>query len=282
MALIKIQAEQNFNRLVKENEGIEDPRFSTIQTSLPPPIDPQRIQRLQEHNVNGRSNEPSNQMGSMAPPPNLDTQFKQLDEVAPKEYEQILKDLDGEEQPFKTSPEEDALQQQIFDYNYDTNMPRQYQQSAPTYQRYVDDFSDIASIREEERGIVNQNRYNKFYQKPFYPISQFQKDQMQQINAEYQVGEQLQENNDEVINGLKYLVGSTGWGKQPINAYFNKQHYPDRTFQWYTNEGQTVLRQVKVKLNKQQLLNMPAKKKNYIKTKVIKKSLKAQKQLRKK
>ncbi|KAA6330112.1 MAG: hypothetical protein EZS28_053535 [Streblomastix strix] len=96
------------------------------------------------------------------------------------------------------------------------------------------------------------------------------------------MGENLQEANDEVINGLKYLVGSTGWGKQPINAYFNKQHFPDRTFQWYTNEGQTVLRQAKVKLSKQQLLNIPAKRKNYIKTKDLEKSMKAPKQLRKK
>ncbi|KAA6383708.1 MAG: hypothetical protein EZS28_020766 [Streblomastix strix] len=282
MALMKIEVEQNFNRLVKENEGIDDPRFSTIQTSLPPPIDPQSIKTIQDHNVNDRLNEPSNQMGIMAQPPNPDTQIKQLGEVAPKQYVEILKETD-EEQPFQYPVEEDALQQQIFDNDYDQNKPPQYPQSAPTQQKYVDNFSDIASIREEEREIVNQNRYkNKYGQQPFYPLRQFQKNQMQQVRAESQMGEQLQEANDEVINALKYLVGSTGWGKQPINAYFNRQHFPDRTLQWYTNEGQTVLRQAKVKLSKQQLLNILAKKKNYIKTKEIEKSLNAQKQLRKK
>ncbi|KAA6387330.1 MAG: hypothetical protein EZS28_017140, partial [Streblomastix strix] len=196
---MQIEVEENFNRLVKENEGIDDPRFSTIQTSLPPPIDPQRIQRMQDHNVNARLNEAGSQMGSMAPPPDPDTQFKQLGEEAPKEYEQILKQTDVEQQPFTYPAEEDALQQQIFDNDYDQNRPAQYPQSAPA-------------------------------------------------RAEDQMSENLQAANDEVINGLKYLVGSTGWGKQPINAYFNRQHFPDRTFQWYTNEGQTVLRQAKVKL----------------------------------
>ncbi|KAA6370649.1 MAG: hypothetical protein EZS28_033824 [Streblomastix strix] len=109
MALMKIEVEQNFNRLVKENEGIDDPRFSTIQTSLPPPIDPQRIQRIQEHNVNDRLAGPQNQIGSMELSPNPDTQFKQLGEIAPKEYVRELKEEDGEQQPFKTSSEEDAL-----------------------------------------------------------------------------------------------------------------------------------------------------------------------------
>ncbi|KAA6378624.1 MAG: hypothetical protein EZS28_025849 [Streblomastix strix] len=274
MTLMRKETEENFKRLVKENEGIDDPRFSPIYTSQPVP---------QEHRVCDRLAGSQNQMGSMAPPSDPDTQIKELGEEAPKQYEKILKETDVEQQPFIYPVEEDALQQQIFENDYDQNRPAQYTQSAPTQQKYIDNFSEIASLREEEREIVNQNRYkNKYGQQPFYPLSQFQKNQMQQVRAEDQMSENLQAANDEVINGLKYLVGSTGWGKQPINAYFNRQHFPDRTFQWYTNEGQTVLRQVKVKLSQQQLLNIPAKKKNYIKTKEIEKSLKAQKQLRKK
>ncbi|KAA6374615.1 MAG: hypothetical protein EZS28_029856, partial [Streblomastix strix] len=221
---MQIDVEENFKRLVKENEGIDDPRYSDIQTSQPVPIDPQRIIRIQDHNVNARLNEAGSQMGSMAPPPNPDTQIKQLGYTSPKEYVRDLKETD-EQQPFQYPAEEDALQQQIFDNDYDQNRPPQYTQSAPTQQKYVDNFSDIDSIREEERGIVNQNRYKN--------------------KAEDQMSENLQAANDEIINGPKYLVGSTGWGKQPINAYFNTQHFPDRTFQWYTNEGQTVLRQAK-------------------------------------
>ncbi|KAA6377185.1 MAG: hypothetical protein EZS28_027286 [Streblomastix strix] len=97
--------EENFNRLVKENEGIDDPRFSTIQTSQPTP---------QDRNINARLAGPQNQMGSMAPPPNPDTQFKGLGEVAPQQYVEILKETD-EEQPFQYPVEEDALQQQIYD-----------------------------------------------------------------------------------------------------------------------------------------------------------------------
>ncbi|KAA6376975.1 MAG: hypothetical protein EZS28_027497 [Streblomastix strix] len=202
-------------------------------------------------------------MGSMASPPNPDSQFKQLGEVAPKQYVEILKETD-EEQPFQYPAEEDALQQQI----YDTHIQSQ---SEPI--RY--------STIPHQLGVSDQQSISNFHNRGDQ-ISQFQQDQMQQVRAEDQMSENLQAANDEVINGLKYLVGSTGWGKQPINAYFNRQHFPDRTFQWYTNEGQTVLRQAKVKLSKQQLLNIPAKKKNYIKTKEIEKTLKAQKQLRKK
>ncbi|KAA6388867.1 MAG: hypothetical protein EZS28_015606, partial [Streblomastix strix] len=50
--------------------------------------------------------------------------------------------------------------------------------------------------------------------------------QLQQGQAKDQMSEDLQENNDEIIKGLKYVVGAT-----------------DRKYQWYTNEGQTVLRQ---------------------------------------
>ncbi|KAA6365629.1 MAG: hypothetical protein EZS28_038844 [Streblomastix strix] len=247
--------EDNFKRLVKENEGIDDPRFSTIQTSQPVPID---------RNINARLAGPQNQMNSMAQPPNPDTQIKQLGEEAPKEYGKIMKETDVEQQPFQYPAEEDALQQQIYDNDniYGQSL------SAPVRQ----------NIRTSEINTQPQQQQSQGSSR----ISQFQQDQMQQARVENQIGEQLQEANDEVINGLKYLVGSTGWGKQPINAYFNKQHFPDRTFQWYTNEGQTVLRQAKVKLSKQQLLNIPAKKKNYIKTKELEKSMKAQKQLRKK
>ncbi|KAA6376814.1 MAG: hypothetical protein EZS28_027659 [Streblomastix strix] len=251
-AQMQIEVEENFKRLVKENEGINDPRYSEIQTSQPIPID---------RNINARLAGPQNQMGSMAQPPNPDTQFKELGEVAPKEYVETLKETD-EEQPFQYSAEEDALQQQIYDTQITQSEPQRY--TTIPNQMGVNDIQSISNFR-------NRNQ-----------MSQFQQEQMQQARAEDQMSENLQAANDKVINGLKYLVGSTGWGKQPINAYFNKQHFPDRTFQWYTNEGQTVLRQAKVKLSKQQLLNIPAKKKNYIKTKEIEKALKAQKQLRKK
>ncbi|KAA6362049.1 MAG: hypothetical protein EZS28_042424 [Streblomastix strix] len=252
MAFMRKETEENFKRLVKENEGIDDPAYSEIQTSQPVP---------QEHRVCDRLAGPQNQMNSMAPPPDPDTQFKGLGEVAPKEYEQILKETDVEQQPFQYPAEEDALQQQIYDTQIQSQSEPQRYTNIP-HQMGVSDIQSISNFRNRD--------------------SQFQQEQMQQARAENQMGEQLQEANDEVINGLKYLVGSTGWGKQPINAYFNRQHFPDRTFQWYTNEGQTVQRQAKVKLSKQQLLNIPAKRKNYIKTKDLEKSMKAQKQLRKK
>ncbi|KAA6362459.1 MAG: hypothetical protein EZS28_042014, partial [Streblomastix strix] len=232
MALMRKETEENFNRLVKENEGVNDPRFSDIQTSQPIPID---------RNINARLNEPSNSMGSMAQPPNPDTQFKELGEVYPKQYVEILKETD-EEQPFQYPAEEDTLQQQIYDTQIQPQSEPQRYSTIPN-QMGVSDIQSISNFRNRD--------------------SQFQQEQMQQARAEDQMSENLQAANDEVINGLKYLVGSTGWGKQPINAYFNKQHFPDRTFQWYTNEGQTVLRQAKVKLSKQQLLNIPAKKKNF-------------------
>ncbi|KAA6383092.1 MAG: hypothetical protein EZS28_021379 [Streblomastix strix] len=251
MALMRKDVEENYKRLVKENEGIDDPRYSEIQKSQPVPID---------RNINARLNEAGSQMGSMAPPPNPDTQFKQLGEEAPKQYVKILKQTD-EEQTFQYPAEEDALQQQIYDTQIQSQSEPQSYTNVP-HQMGVSDIQSISNFR--NRG------------------SQFQQEQMQQARAEDQMSENLQAANDEVINGLKYLVGSTGWGKQPINAYFNKQHFPDRTFQWYTNEGQTILRQAKVKLSKQQLLNIPAIRKNYIKTKDIEKSMKAQTQLRKK
>ncbi|KAA6337608.1 MAG: hypothetical protein EZS28_052774, partial [Streblomastix strix] len=116
MALMRKETEENFNRLVKENEGIDDPRFSTIQTSQPIPID---------RNINARLNEAGNSMGSMAQPPNPDTQFKELGEVYPKEYVETLKETD-EEQPFQYPAEEDALQQQIYDTQITQSEPQRY------------------------------------------------------------------------------------------------------------------------------------------------------------
>ncbi|KAA6354583.1 MAG: hypothetical protein EZS28_049890, partial [Streblomastix strix] len=117
MALMRKETEENFKRLVKENEGIDDPRYSEIQTSQPIPID---------RNINARLAGPQNQMNSMAPPPNPDTQIKQLGEVAPKEYEQIMKETNVEQQPFQYSAEEDALQQQIYDTPITQSEPIHY------------------------------------------------------------------------------------------------------------------------------------------------------------
>ncbi|KAA6377457.1 MAG: hypothetical protein EZS28_027016 [Streblomastix strix] len=105
------EAKDNFERLVKQNEGIKDPHFSEPEQSIPVPINPKRIVYVdQDSNINDRLNQPSNQMGSMAQPNNPDIQLMQIGQVAPKEYVDILQQQDGEQNPVTTLPEEDALQ----------------------------------------------------------------------------------------------------------------------------------------------------------------------------
>ncbi|KAA6402953.1 MAG: hypothetical protein EZS28_001516 [Streblomastix strix] len=194
------EAEENFKILVKENEGIDVPRFSTIQTSLSTLIDPKIIQRIQERNVNDQLNGPNNQMGSMAQPPNPDTQLKDIGEIAHKEYVDILNQTDREQQSFKTSSEEDALDQQIYDQ-----------------QDNIQCQSLSASVRQNIRNSVRNVNVQKLQQQ-----SQFIQQQMQEVREKDQLGEDVQEQNVEITYGLKYAVGSIGWGKQPINAYFNQ------------------------------------------------------------
>ncbi|KAA6382875.1 MAG: hypothetical protein EZS28_021598 [Streblomastix strix] len=262
------EAKENFDRLVKQNEGIKDPHFSEPEQSIPVPINPKRIVYVdQDFNINARLDQPSNQMGSMAQPPNPDIQLMQLGQVAPKEYVNILQQQDGEQTLTTTLPEEDALQQRL------DEQPNQQ----PNQQFNNPSSGVLRQLRQVQLTAMNVGDELSQQQ-----ASQFIRDQMQQGQAKDQMGQEVQATYDEIIQGLKYVVGATGWGKQPINQFINQQHFPDRKQQRYTNEGQTVLRQAQVKLDKQSLLNMSRKKKNYISQGELNKTLQGQKQLRKK
>ncbi|KAA6383841.1 MAG: hypothetical protein EZS28_020632 [Streblomastix strix] len=227
-------------KIVEQNEGIPDPRFSDIQSSLPPKIIPNRIARESDFNINSRLDQPSARTGDAAIPPDRDTIVREISHDGPQGAqiaEQIYKEQDGEQVPTQALPEEDAIQQRLDE-----------QPNQQVSQQINQQFNEVGGVKDE----------------PPESASQFMRSKMQQGQARSQMGEEAQEANDEIIKGLKYVVGSTGWGKEPINQFFNQQHFPERKYQWYTNEGQTVLRQAKVKLDKQSLLNMPKKKKNYI------------------
>ncbi|KAA6365628.1 MAG: hypothetical protein EZS28_038845 [Streblomastix strix] len=256
-----VEVQNKLNKIVQQIEGEKDPRASDIQSSLPPKIIPSRIARESEFNINDRLAEPSARTGDAAMPPDPDIIVREMSHEGvngAQVAEQIYKEQDGEQVPTQALPQEDAIQQRLDETN---------QQPNQQFSEIVNDMANTA---------VDTSLQNS------YQASQFIRGQMQQSQARSQLGEEAQEANDEIIKGLKYVVGSTGWGKQPINQFFNQQHFPERKYQWYTNEGQTVLRQAKVKLDKQSLLNMPRKKKNYISKGELSKTLQGQKQLLKK
>ncbi|KAA6372764.1 MAG: hypothetical protein EZS28_031709 [Streblomastix strix] len=249
-------------KIVEQNEGIRDPRFSDIQSSLPPKIIPNRIARESDFNIGARLGEPSARTGDAAMPPDPDIIVREMSHEGSngaQVAEQIYKELDGEQVPTQALAEEDAIQQRL-----DEQSNQQTNQQA--IQQITNQFNEVGGVKDQ----------------PPDSASQFIQGQMQQGQTRSQMSEEVQELNDEIIKGLKYVVGATGWGKQPINQFFNQQHFPDRKYQWYTNEGQTVLRQAQGKLDKQSLLNMPRKKKNYISQGELSKTLQGQKQLRKK
>ncbi|KAA6363928.1 MAG: hypothetical protein EZS28_040545, partial [Streblomastix strix] len=257
--LMMVDVQNKLNKIVQQNEGIPDPRFSDIQSSQPPKIIPNRIAREPDFNIDDRLSQPSARTGSAAMPPDPDIRVREMSHEGHQGaqiVEQIYREQDGEQNPVTISPEEDALQ--IRGDEQDN------QQQPPQMINNINDMANAAV----DTSLQKQ-----------YQASQFMKGQMQEGQAKSQLGQEIQEQNEEIIKGLKYVVGSTGWGKEPINQFYNQQHFPDRKYQWYTNEGQTVLRQAKVKLDKQSLLNIPKKKKNYISQGQLNKTLEAQLQL---
>ncbi|KAA6402060.1 MAG: hypothetical protein EZS28_002408 [Streblomastix strix] len=186
---------------------------------IPPKIIPIRIAREPDFNIDARLAEPSARTGSAVMPPDPDTIVREMSYEGPNGAqiaEQIYKEQDGVQVPSQALPEEDATQQR---------MDEQPNQQAS--QQINQQFNEAGGVQDQLPDSA----------------SQFIQSQIQQSQARSQMSEDIQENNDEIIKGLKYVVGATGWGKQPFNAYFNQQHFPDRKYQWYTNEGQTVLRQ---------------------------------------
>ncbi|KAA6395776.1 MAG: hypothetical protein EZS28_008696 [Streblomastix strix] len=157
----------------------------------------------QNSNINDRLNLPSARKGSAAMPPDPDIQLMQLGEEVPKEYVNILQQQDGEQVPTQALPEEDAIQQRL-----DESPNQQPNQQA--IQQVTNQFNEVGGVKDQLPDSA----------------SQFIRGQMQQGQTRSQISEEAQEANDEILKGLKYIVGST-----------------DRKYQWYTNEGQTVLRQ---------------------------------------
>ncbi|KAA6398977.1 MAG: hypothetical protein EZS28_005500 [Streblomastix strix] len=77
-------------KIVEQNESISNPRFSDIQSSLPPKIIQNRIAREPDFNIDARLAEPSAHVGNAAIPKDPDTLLKEVGEEAPKEYVNIL------------------------------------------------------------------------------------------------------------------------------------------------------------------------------------------------
>ncbi|KAA6393384.1 MAG: hypothetical protein EZS28_011091 [Streblomastix strix] len=195
-------------KIVEQNESIPDPRFSDIQSSLPPKIIPNRIARESDFNIDARLAEPSARTGSAALPPDLDIIVREMSHEGPngaQVAEQIYKEQDGEQVSTQSLPEEDAIYKRL-----DESQNQQPNQQA--IQQITNQFNEVGGVKDQ----------------PPDSASQFIQGQMQQGQTRSQMSEDIQELNDEIIKGLKYVVGAT-----------------DRKYQWYTNEGQTVLRQAK-------------------------------------
>ncbi|KAA6353488.1 MAG: hypothetical protein EZS28_050985, partial [Streblomastix strix] len=170
-------------------------------------------------------------MGSITQPIPLEVELQLLSSEALQQANEILQQIDGEQQRSTALPEEDVLQLQG--------------DEQPNYQDIDSAMLTFAKSWKapHQQLYINEELIYRTPQIHRQQQSEFVQDQMIQVLAKDQMGEELLEQNAEVIYGLKYVVGSNGWGKQPINAYINGQQFPDRIFQLQINEGQTVLRQ---------------------------------------
>ncbi|KAA6369913.1 MAG: hypothetical protein EZS28_034560 [Streblomastix strix] len=151
-------------KIVEQNEGIPDPRFSDIQSSLPSKVIPNRIAREQEFNIDDRLAQPSARTGSAAMPTNPYTLLKEVGEEEPKEYVNILQQQDGEQVPTQALTEEDAIQQRLDE-----------QPNQQVSQQINQQFNEVGGVQD----------------KPPDSASQFVRSQMQQGQTRSQMSEDI-------------------------------------------------------------------------------------------
>ncbi|KAA6359892.1 MAG: hypothetical protein EZS28_044581 [Streblomastix strix] len=147
-----------------------DPRFSDIQSSLPPKIIPNRIVREPDFNIDDRLSQPSARTGSAAMPPDPDIRVRQMSHEGHQGaqiVEQIYKEQDGEQVPTQVLPEEDAIQQRL------DEQPNQ-QPNQQAIQQITNQFNEAGGVKYE----------------PPESASQFIRGQMQQDQAKSQLGQE--------------------------------------------------------------------------------------------
>ncbi|KAA6367966.1 MAG: hypothetical protein EZS28_036507 [Streblomastix strix] len=153
-------------RRVEQNEGIPDPRFSDIQSSLPPKIIPNRIAREPDFNINSRLDQPSARTGDAAMPPDPDIRVREISHDGPQGAqiaEQIYKEQDGEQNPTTILPEENAIQQRLDE-----------QPNQQVSQQINQQFNEVGGVQDELPESA----------------SQFIRGQMQQSQAKDQMGQE--------------------------------------------------------------------------------------------
>ncbi|KAA6359188.1 MAG: hypothetical protein EZS28_045285, partial [Streblomastix strix] len=135
-------------KIVEQNEGIPDPRFSDIQSSLPPKIIPNRIAREPDFNIDARLDEPGSRTGSAAMPPDPDIRVREMSheghqgaEIA----EQIYKEQDGEQVPTQVLPEEDAIQQRLDE-----------QDNQQAIQQITNQFNEVGGVKDQPPDSASQ------------------------------------------------------------------------------------------------------------------------------
>ncbi|KAA6320121.1 MAG: hypothetical protein EZS28_054729, partial [Streblomastix strix] len=139
-------------KIVEQNEGIPDPRFSDIQSSLPPKIIPNRIAREQEFNIDDRLAQPSARTGSAAMPPDPDIKVRQMSREGhqgAQVVEQIYKEQDGEQVQTQALPEEDAIQQRL------DEQPNQ-QPNQQAIQQITNQFNEVGGVKDQPPDSASQ------------------------------------------------------------------------------------------------------------------------------
>ncbi|KAA6378825.1 MAG: hypothetical protein EZS28_025648 [Streblomastix strix] len=93
-------------------------------------------------------------------------------------------------------------------------------------------------------------------------------------------GQQLINNNQEMNKNMKYL-GGLDWGLEPVNKYYGKTANIPKPVDYYLQDSALTARQRKQYLAKEEKLNKPKPKINYIRADEMAKQVEAQGQLKK-
>ncbi|KAA6365365.1 MAG: hypothetical protein EZS28_039108, partial [Streblomastix strix] len=190
-------------------------------------------------NINSRNDEPSQDIGSRQLPtaPNHSIDDSQ---------EQMMRWFGGK--PSKSySANQSEYKQKEKDYpdNYTTK-------SAPNY--YGNQFND------------NQPFSYDLHQQTYFapPLSITELESVNQQDRQID-GQQFLHNGQEMNKNMLQILGGLEWGLDPLNKYYGKTPYIPKPIDYYLQESALTVRQRKRYLDKEEKLNKPKPKINYIK-----------------
>ncbi|KAA6364205.1 MAG: hypothetical protein EZS28_040267 [Streblomastix strix] len=158
----------------------------------------------------------------------------------------------------------------------DTKSQKEYREKD-----YPDQFS-IMSAPNYYHTQQNDNQpysYDLAQQTDFAPPNA--SDQEQQNQRDRQVEEQQLKNNNQEMNKDMQWLGGLDWGLEPVNKYYGKTANIPKPVDYYLQDSALTVRQRKQYLAKEDKLNKPKPKINYIRADEMAKQVEAQGKLKK-